>query len=1331
MEDLFKISLYLYDSSQANGLGAEIPNVLIGGKITTCLDDTLDTAEVTIDLSDRKEAYKPLTKMVLVLSKGNDTKYFHYEVRSDLVEKLSMSDVKYKHTLFLGNPAISCQKRTCDNFSISYRLQDVTLEADKFSDSLVVNPEISKREASGGKYYLPNPNYKLVDDCEMFSDSPLIKSAVVQRMSRVYWSQYDWTNDVRYYDGKYINTDYRLDTTTNFKTNLENMSYYSIYDKADGGLTQEEIDRLNKWMNAYHKDKKLQVINYQSGKDYSTEIGSSKISYFEENPAISGTTMPFVVPQLLSYNSIANQGDTDVDKDINDYVMLPTLTTIKKTNKATGDITYEYYISAYGIQNKGSLSEGYYKWKTNSSSPMTAMVYSTYLNKVYGATNSLINSIANNGIVTSCYSYFNDITGSYDKVYAPVYLVVTEPFSKCNNIINITIEENTLYEISVKGYFYDHGNTSYQGPQVVRRGVYVRTGKTVTTSTLECVLGYPDNLGSGYVNVAEYTRVTYDAGSGTSKVEFKSSYATEGDFQWSMAFETVDFTAGATNKILKQYSTKPTCYDLFLKAQICSQTKTFDENDKWSELPNKLPYTSDFEEKMKEKTIIEDTYQNKNLWEVFMQIGKYLHAKPYIEFSGDRYNLSFKEYGSTEQHTDKATKDTLFNSYDIESYISSLDNYIENYFEYGNEVEEILRPTDNDGTSVCSTDNAVFKTKYAIMEIVSLSLIKNGVAYDMTSFVYEQNIYKLLPILSTDATSTGLDAYYSHYRGNSIYYHKYGTQIMGLQYKEPSANNDKPYAIKQAIFTILANNGALGGITEANKIHINDYMFKIVYRTRDDARFKNFKPDLRKFIRNADNDLYPVQTQFNNQLDKIVDSAKYGNNIYGTLLRSGNEQLNYTEHIEDLTSIKDSGDLYNVNDNLYYVTKNTMVIYPNAVMCEVEYSKDYNKLSEIIGIDSEPRFYEIAEDKTIKRNVAIDNFFLISDQQNGEGIKLPNQYDTEILWYMASDSYYKYQQPKYVITKFSNVGSNDETKDFSKTVVTPCICYASGSTLTIEWDMQDNFGAGEYQKDVSSEYASMYKNSSYMAQVFSTFGISYSSTGETTFTTARSVQYCDVFGKCDIMNFFFLPGGVPFWKLDTFGKSMPEIDTSSNPYTEYVTDAIGSYVPSSDYYGYEGTTNFTTKNVGYVINKDARETIGVNVSYHLITDSDRIIVANGVWRSKLKEDGTGVSFYIAALQDEVSKFSKDTILNQAIELKQIDLATKTADTFILNFIPSLLSDDAITNAKAIAIIYNVQTLYQFNFVIARNVDGLTLEEKKKQLYITRITSKDYFKAKED
>lgn len=1333
MEDLFKISLYLYDGSKEHGLGTEIPNVLIGGKITTCLDDTLDTAEVTIDLSDRKAPYKPLTKMILVLSKGDEAQYFHYEVRSDLVEKVSKAEEKYKHTLFLGNPAISCQKRACDNFSISYRLQDVTLEADKFSDSLVVNPSITGLVASDSKYYLPNPRQTLMDECEAYSNSPLIKSAVVQRMSKVFeWSQYDWTHDHKLYNGKYINTDYRLADTTSFKTNLENMSYYSIFDKASGGLTQDEIDKLNKWMNAYHKDKKLQVIGFQSDKNYSTTIGDSTVCYFEKNTAASGTTMSFVVPQLLAYNSIPNQGDTDIDKNESDYVMLPTLTTIKKTNKTTGEITTSYYVSGYGIQNKTGLTEGYYKWRKNSSSPKNAMVQSKYLDKAFASTNKFISSASNNAIITSKFYWANTTTGLTDTVYAPVYINIYAPFSQCNNIINIEIEENALYEISVCGYFGEQvKNGNYNGPTIERNGVYTPTGYSVTSSTLNCELvDASSSLTNNFIDVAEFTQVTYDTAGGVSKITYSSSRVSGTDFKWTVAFETVDVEVDVGVSILKQYTTKHTCYDLFMKAQICSQTKTFDKEDTWASVENKLPYTTNYEVAMKQHTIIEDTYQNKNLWEIFMQIGKYLHAKPYIQFSGDRYLLSFKEYGSTEQHTDKTTKDSLFNSYDIESYISSLDNFVENYFEYGNEITEYLRPTDNDGTSVCSTDNAVLKTKYAIMEIVKLEIVKSGNKYDMTDFVYEHNIYKLLPISSVAATTSGIDTTYTHYRGNSVYYHKYGTQIMGFQYKEPSANNDKAYAIKVAIYTVLANNNALGSITSATNVHINDFVFKITYRTRDDARFKTFKPDLRKFIRNASNDLYPVQTQFNNQLDKIVDSAKFGSNTYGSLLRSGNEQLSESEYITELSNVKESGDLYVKNDNLFYVVKNTMIVYPNNVECEVEYSKDYNKLSEIIGIDSEPRFYEIPEDKTIKRNVTIDNFFLIKEGTNvPDGTSAISSMDSKILQCMSNPTT---RQPRFVYTKFSNVGSNADTKDFNKVVLTPCICYASGNTMTIEWDMQDNFGAGDNQIDVSSDYANMYKNSSYMAQIFSTFGISYSSTGETTFTTANSIQYCDVYGKCDIVNFFFISSSVDYSKVPSIIKAMPNVDKNDGLYSSLSEDCSGNYIQKSDYSIYRTTSGsyFNDNNVGYIINKDARETIGINVSYHLITDSDRIIIANNIWRSKLKEDGSNVSFYIAALSKEISKYTRDTITDNVI-LEYKEIAFGGGTWFDMYFIPSTyLSDNAINNAKSIAIIYNVQTLYQFNFVIARNVNGLTLEEKKKYLNVVKVWS-DYFDTKED
>ena len=118
-------------------------------------------------------------------------------------------------------------------------------------------------------------------------------------------------------------------------------------------------------------------------------------------------------------------------------------------------------------------------------------------------------------------------------------------------------------------------------------------------------------------------------------------------------------------------------------------------------------------------------------------------------------------------------------------------------------------------------------------------------------------------------------------------------------------------------------------------------------------------------------------------------------------------------------------------------------------------------------------------------------------------------------------------------------------------------------------------------------------------------------------------------------------------------------------------------------------------------------------------------------KKKLNENGECATFYLAALRDEVNKYAKDTILNQIIEYVQIDLSPKPTDTFSLNFAPKLLTDASLTNAKSIAIIYNVKTLYQFNFVIARNVDGLTLSDKKKGLSIYRVTNEKYFSTKED
>lgn len=560
---------------------------------------------------------------------------------------------------------------------------------------------------------------------------------------------------------------------------------------------------------------------------------------------------------------------------------------------------------------------------------------------------------------------------------------------------------------------------------------------------------------------------------------------------------------------------------------------------------------------------------------------------------------------------------------------------------------------------------------------------------------------------------------YAHYRGNSIYYHKYGTQILGLQYKKPTASNDAPYAIKAAIYQVLRNNGVTT-ITDASLVHVNDFLFKIKYRTRDDVRFRAFKPDLRKFMLNASTDTYPMQSQFNNQLDRIVDSAKFGNNTYGALLRSGNQSKVEQEYCTSLAKLKDSGELYSIDDNTYYVAKNTMLVYPNNVICEVEYSKDYNKLSEIIGINSEPRFYEIPEDKSIKRNIAIDKFVVLSTEKISSGTEIT--YDesslspiNQFLQMSLSGEY-----PNYVFTKFMGKGSNQETKSFSKEVITPCLSFASGNTLTMEWEMEDNFGAGEYQKNVSSEYAEMYANSSFFAQMLKIFNVSYTKSGDTTFTTRQSVQYCDVFGKADIMDFKYVKDGLnndTFTKkltMSNFIRSMPEVNGSAVYYNAISKTRFGGYAISNSY----------TTGQGYVIDKDARETIGINDSFHVLTNSDRIIVANNFWGKKSSDNGA-VTYYYAVLWKEVSKYARDTIINNPImsyvKATDYNLGGKLNVTKALE-----LGLENLEHGNAIAIIYGIQDNQTYNFIVARNLEGLELEERKQDIIPYSVGS-TYFK----
>ena len=79
------------------------------------------------------------------------------------------------------------------------------------------------------------------------------------------------------------------------------------------------------------------------------------------------------------------------------------------------------------------------------------------------------------------------------------------------------------------------------------------------------------------------------------------------------------------------------------------------------ELVGKYPITisTEWVARLQAAIMQETIFEQKNLWEILLQIGYYLHAIPYIEFADDetdRFLLSFRQLGDTRKKVDTSVK---------------------------------------------------------------------------------------------------------------------------------------------------------------------------------------------------------------------------------------------------------------------------------------------------------------------------------------------------------------------------------------------------------------------------------------------------------------------------------------------------------------------------------------------------------------------------------------------------------------------------------------------------------------------------------------------------
>lgn len=774
---------------------------------------------------------------------------------------------------------------------------------------------------------------------------------------------------------------------------------------------------------------------------------------------------------------------------------------------------------------------------------------------------------------------------------------------------------------------------------------------------------------------------------------------------------------------------------------------------------SKLPFYIDnaFVNELATTKIVENFYNQKNLWEIMVEVGNYIHAIPEIRFGADdRFLITFNNLGRTEEHESTSTKVSIFNSRSVEDYISATSSYISNMVQLGGFIEEWVAPKTNAETLLVSNDTANITVSKPIIELLEIKVkcnvaqadISAGAVADMTNFVYEKNVYNTLDIEYDKVPN----------RGIALYYELGSDSIVGGDYQLPQANNNlySDYAIKKVIYCAFKGYKANIPLTQTSgywgDIKVTDFTFYVKYRTKDSVRQNHARPDLRKYLLNSKYDRFPEHNQFNNQTDVVVDSIKFGNNMYGKLIRTGNNSYTVTEWLQDYSQIKHKGELYRIQGELYYVAQATHIFYATYIVSKITYSKDYNELSQVIGIPSEPRFYEISEQSLIWRELAINDFVLLTDNSNNlfidheskENYLIDITHLANLIFGVGTDF------AKYALTVFKgdkDGNTYDQTvgeSDLYLELLNPINAYASENTLTYEWDMKDNYSAGD-QVLPCAENSSVAVNTR-------------------AYKTLSAVKYTDIYGRAELLDFYILGNkGLTDLSKDEIS-AFPNSPIKTKNLADDTRPFVGSTsfdLLASNVKGYD--TNFNGRGIGLL--KDCREAMSINYNLQLITNSDTFVISPFVFLPNK------TNLRLVLLTDEVNKLSQGYVSNAQIITPKSTTGLEMSPFFGISLtvfhnhyawgqwrpdaymlqIDDILAqvndghfngDANYTQVKAIALLCDVSLdtgtdstdasfiPYKTQFVVARNLPEEWTVEQKKRTWFIGSPSRQLFREKQ-
>lgn len=449
---------------------------------------------------------------------------------------------------------------------------------------------------------------------------------------------------------------------------------------------------------------------------------------------------------------------------------------------------------------------------------------------------------------------------------------------------------------------------------------------------------------------------------------------------------------------------------------------------------------------------------------------------------------------------------------------------------------------------------------------------------DITDYVFEASQY--------NSRLSSYDSAYPYSKAYGLMYTQGQKNITALNFKQehPISSVFENYSIVNILrevsgqdINITPEDGAVSGGYPL-------LAFRVTYTPFYSARVAQTKPNYKDFPRGS--------ALVYNQGSNVIESRYYGENLKGVIARLGNVEMTKTYMLSRLGYIPKAGQKY---DEDYYISAVSVEMYSNLIKCTIGLSKDFNRLSQYIGISSAKRYSEVSQTQAQERNELYHEYIVIGDSETADDDSLigDNFMNSVRATFLQGGNF----RPLTNVVAWGTSAKGNPLP----VVQLPVIGSAFGNSISFEWAYEDNYSAGAI-----SQYATSGAGTELVTGYFQ-----------------NNYRYTDYYGRMYYYDFDLQPYGTQPASLDEqseIGKALPAYDKEDAP------------TVSSGYFSTIGKTP-------YLMRKDNREIIKVNAQVDFVTNRKGIIIGSALASNNPLISGIGfVAAKLYVFTDTLDKF---------------------------------------------------------------------------------------------